>query len=155
MKTDRSGGKKSLKPNEHKQAVAKMVHQLSGVPWRVVNDLSRSDREKLCKAGVQELLNFIRTTLVETGVPEVGRRFGEYLGRLHRKPMQPMRLFIQEHRHLQNKVEEAINKAERKTEKDVINYRDKLSGLVTHKAPEPSERDGEEKGGPGDGTLKW
>ena len=34
----------------------------------------------------------------------------------------------------------------------MINYRDKLSGLVTHEAPEPSERDGEEEGGPGDGT---
>ena len=123
---------KSLKPIEKKQAVAKMVHQLSGVPWRVVNDLSRSDREKLCKAGVQELLNFIRTTLIETGVPEVGRRFGEYLGRFHRKPMQPMRLFIQEHRHLQNKVEEAIKKAEKKTTTHVIDYREKLSEMATH-----------------------
>ena len=122
---------RSLKPSDKRQAVPRIVRQLTGTPWLTIKDLSKKDLDRLCNAGTQSLLEFLRQTLVEDGVPEVGRRFGEYLGRFRRKNQQGMRTYVQNHKHLQNQVEQAIRKAEKRGPQD-IDHREKLKELVPY-----------------------
>jgi hypothetical protein len=63
------------------------------------------------------------------GIPEVGKRFGEYLGRFHRKAGQTRRTYIQNHRHLQIRVEEAIKAADKKNVES-RQYRRQLTTLL-------------------------
>ena len=127
---------RSLKPSDKRQAVPRVVRQLTGTPWLTIKDLSKKDLDRLCNAGTQSLLEFLRQTLVEDGVPEVGRRFGEYLGRFRRKNQQGMRTYVQNHKHLQNQVEQAIRKAEKRGPQG-IDHREKLKELVPHPVTEP------------------
>ena len=126
---------RGLKNNDRKQTVARIVQRLTGVPWRTIKDLSKDDHDRLCQSGVKALLTFLRGQLVEDGVPEIGKRFGEYLGKFQRKPGQGMRAFVQHHKHLQNRVEEAIRKAE-KQGKNQADYREELK---SQKDPDPEE----------------
>ena len=132
---------RSLKPSEKKQAVPRIVRTLTGTPWLTIQDLSKKDLARLCDSGTQALLEFLRQTLVEDGVPEVGRRFGEYLGCFRRKNQQGMRTYVQNHRHLQNQVEQAIKKAEKRGPQ-TIDYRGKLKEINPNPEQEVAESEG-------------
>ena len=148
---------KGLNDRDRRQAVARIVGTLSGPTWKLIQDLSKEDQTKLNTLGVATLTRYLRDSLIEVGIPEVGKRFGEYLGRFHRKKGDTMRQFIQAHRHLQNKVEVALEKIEKKI-REKFDYRGQLRTLVqTLKAretprttPAPSvlsvAEDGQEQG---------
>ena len=85
---------RSLSENDKPQEVARIVGKLSGTSWKLIQDLSFEDQSRLCESSVQELTQYLRSSILEIGVPEVGKRFNEYLGRFGRKKGQTMRFYI-------------------------------------------------------------
>jgi len=126
---------RGLSVRDRPQAVARVVGRLTGTAWKVVKDLSSTDQHRLCEATLQDLTAFLRSQLLEMGVPEVGQRFGEYLGRFHRKPGQSMREYVQHHKHLQLQVENAIKGAEKK-QVDRLGYAGTIHELIAQKDSE-------------------
>ena len=59
------------------QAVARIVAKLTSTAWKIIKDLNAKDQRRLCACGVQDLTTFLRSQLLEMGIPEVGKRFGE------------------------------------------------------------------------------
>ena len=103
---------RGLSERDKPMAVARIVQRLSGDTWKAIEGLGEEDRGKLCKLGVATLTSFLRDAILEAGVPEMGKRFGEYLGRFHRKMGETMRAYVQSHRLLQTKVETALAKVD-------------------------------------------
>ena len=71
---------RSLSEKDKPQAVARIVGKLSGTSWKLIQDLSSEDQSRLCESSVQELTQYLRSSILEIGVPGVGKRFNEYLG---------------------------------------------------------------------------
>ena len=152
---------RSLSEKDKPQAVARIVGKLSGTSWKLIQDLTTEDQGRLCESSVQELTQYLRSSILEIGVPEVGKRFNEYLGRFGRKKGQTMRTYIQNHRHLKIKVEEAIKSSEvKRVEK--LKFREQLKTIVLEakKADEAKKAEEEAKkagwGGVNDvDTKRW
>ena len=90
-------------------AVARLATGLTGQPWKLVQKLNPAARAELTRGGVERFLDFIRENLIETGIPEAGRRFHEYLGRFGRKASELMKTYVQNQQILQGKMEEAMD----------------------------------------------
>ena len=120
---------RGLSEKDKPQAVAKIVSRLHGTAWQVIKDLTSEDQARLCASTIKELTTFLRDSILEVGIPEIGKRFGEYLGRFRRKEGQTMKIYIQNHRHLKIKLEDAIKATETKRI-EKLKYREQLKQKV-------------------------
>jgi len=66
--------------------VARIVARLTSTAWKIIKDLNAEDQRRLCDSGVQDLTTFLRTQLLEMGIPEVGKRLVNTLEGFTGKP---------------------------------------------------------------------
>ena len=107
---------KSKPSFQQSQQIAKLIRQLRGRAWELIEKLPETSKEKLEKS--QEIFfNFLKKHLLEGELPELGRCFKNYL-QLRRSRKESMQLYIMRNRGALEKLEKAMRIVEGEELKD-------------------------------------
>ena len=105
--------------------IAELMQRLEGRAWDLIEQISEEQQEKLVNRKI--FLQFLKESLLESAVPELGRFFRKWQG-FKRQRRETMKLYVLRHRHVLGRLEKAMQSVD-----DGKELYDKVTKLVEGK----------------------
>ena len=102
------------KHGDRSSVTARIAGALTGTAWQILADLPEDRKDEIVQAGTCDLLlEFLKDSLMDSAVPEAGRHVREYLYKFRRSKAESMKLYVQRHSTLLNRLEKAMRLVEK------------------------------------------